>query len=192
MISPNKQNLLKLKKQKKLVGNGLKLLTEKRNSLIILFLNLAKEGKKKQIELSDLWGTFFKRYVQDFGLVNIKKLLQRLYPGVKSKIEIKQKRVSGVYLDEISLNLASGERNELKPALSNSLKNFKTIFPQFILLAQIKTNCMKISQEIIKTNRQINNLERKVEVVDFEIKYVTSALLEKSNSEKAILIKIFS
>ena len=158
MISPNKQNLLKLKKQKKLIVNGLKLLTEKRNSLIIMFLNLAKEGKEKQKNLSDLWGTFFKRYVQDFGLVNIKKLLQRLYPGVKSKIEIKQKRVSGVYLDEIALYLSNGKRNELKPAISNSLKNFKTIFPDFILLAQIKTNCMKISQEIIKTNRQINNL----------------------------------
>jgi len=192
MLSPNKQNLLMLKKQKKLVQNGLKLLSEKRNSLIVLFLNLAKNGKQKQKEVTSLWDLFFKKYIHDFGLINIKKLLQRLHPGIKSKIIIKQKRVSGVYLDEIDLTLSNEVRNGLKSSITDSLKIFKSIFPEFVLLAQMKTNCIKISQEIVKTNRQISNLERKVDEINFEIKYMTNALLEKSNAEKAVLIKIFS
>lgn len=191
MISPNKQNLLLLQKQKKLVANGLKLLTEKRNGLIVMFLELAQKGKQKQKQVSDLWSVFFKKYSQDFAMVNIKKLLKRIFPGLKSKLVVSTKRVSGVYLNEIKLNIESKDRNTLKPSINDSLSVFRKIFPEFILLAQIKTNCQKISSEIIKTNRQISNLENKIVEIDSDIKYISNALLEKSNSEKATLIKIF-
>ena len=192
MISPNKQNLLMLQKQKKLVQNGLKLLTEKRNSLIAMFLDLAKKGKLKQTQVSSLWTVFFKKYTQDFSLINIDKLMLKIHPGLKSKSIITRKRVSGVYLDNLKIHLQDKSRDNLKPTINSSLDLFRSIFPEFIDLTQIKSNCQKISQEIIKTNRQINNLENKVLEIQAQIKYINNALLEKSNSEKAILIKIFS
>lgn len=192
MISPNKQNLLFLKKQKKLVANGLKLLTEKRNSLIAIFLDLSAKGKQKQKIVSNIWSIFFKKYNQDLSLINVPKLLKNIFPPLKSKTKISTKRFSGVYLDQIELAVEDGQRQNLKPSINSSLTTFKDIFPEFIQLAQTKSNCLKISREIIRTNRQISNLENKSIEIDSQIKYIENALLEKSNAEKAILIKIFS
>lgn len=192
MISPNKQNLLMLKKQKKLVDNGLKLLTEKRNSLVITFLDLAGKGKLKQKQVGDIWSVFFKKYNQDFSLINVNQLLEFIRPPLRSKNQVTRKKFSGVYLDQLTFTIQDGDRKLLTQSVNSSLSTFKNIFPEFIALTQMKLNCKKISQEIIKTNRQISNLENKSLNIQSQIKYVENALLEKSNSEKAILIKLFS
>jgi hypothetical protein len=58
-------------------------------------------------------------------------------------------------------------------------------------LSQLKINTLRIAAEIEKTNRQIQNLEKKTEDIEAEIKFIENALNEKSNLEKATLIKIF-
>jgi vacuolar-type H+-ATPase subunit D/Vma8 len=191
MIAANKQNLLLIKGQRKSVDNGLRLLREKRSGLVIMFLKLANEGKQKQKQLSKNWLIFLNLIKKNLSLLNIKELLNQLNPKLSTKLTLKYKNVTGVHLNQLDFAIDNQPRNSLKTNLKNSLSDFNGIFPDFIKLAQLKTNCLKIATEITKTNRQISNLETKLEVMQAEIKYINAALLERSNAEKAILIKIF-
>lgn len=191
MIAANKQNLLFIKAQKKAVGNGLRLLREKRNGLVITFLKMAKEGKEKQLSLSQNWLIFLNSVKKSFSLLNILELTNELQPQLQTNLTIKHKNITGVRTNQLDLAIKANARPNLKPQIDQTFSDFTMIFPDFIKLAQLKTNCVKISNEITKTNRQISNLEKKQENMLLEIKYIVSALLEKSNSEKAILIKIF-
>lgn len=191
MVAANKQNLLLIKGQRKSVDNGLRLLREKRSGLVIMFLKLANEGKQKQKQLSKNWLIFLNLIKKNLSLLNIKELLNQLNPKLSTKLTLKYKNVTGVHLNQLDFAIDNQPRNSLKTNLKNSLSDFNGIFPDFIKLAQLKTNCLKIATEITKTNRQISNLETKLEVMQAEIKYINAALLERSNAEKAILIKIF-
>ena len=53
----------------------------------------------------------------------------------------------------------------------------------------MKLNTKRIASEILKVNRQISNLERKVEDILAQIKYIQNSLMEKENFEKSVLIK---
>ena len=191
MIAANKQNLLLVKSQKKAVDNGLRLLREKRSGLVVMFLKMAKEGKQKQQNLSQNWLIFLNQVKKSFSLLNAQELTKQLSPKVLTSLKIKHKNITGVKTNQLDLVIGKVERPKLKTNLSQTLSDFNLIFPEFIKLAQLKTNCIKVSTEITKTNRQISNLEKKLENVNTEIKYINSALLERSNSEKATLIKIF-
>lgn len=191
MIAANKQNLLLIQSQKKAVGNGLRLLREKRTGLVVMFLKMAKEGKQKQQSLSQNWLIFLNSVKKSFSLLNVAQLIKELSPKLQTSLTIKNKNITGVRTNLLDLTINGKPRPTLKPHLNQSFSDFTLIFPEFIKLAQLKTNCLKISTEITKTNRQISNLEKKLENMQLEIKYINSALLERSNSEKATLIKIF-
>jgi len=191
MIAANKQNLLLLKGQKKAVENGLRLLREKRSGLVIIFLKLASEGKQKQQQLSKNWLIYLGLINKNFSLLNLKELFQELQPKISTKLSLKSKNVTGVRLNQLDFAIENQARTTLKDNLNQNFTDFNLIFPEFIKLAQLKTNCVKISLEITKTNRQISNLENKLATMHAEIKYINSALLERSNAEKSILIKIF-
>jgi len=191
MIAANKQNLLLVKSQKKAVDNGLRLLREKRTGLVVMFLKMAREGKQKQQKLSQNWLIFLNQVKKSFSTINSQELIKQLTPKVLTKLNIKHKNITGVKTNQLDLAVGNLPRPKLKTNLSQTLSDFNLIFPEFIKLAQLKTNCLKISTEITKTNRQISNLEKKLEDISAQMKYINSALLERSNSEKATLIKIF-
>ena len=46
-----------------------------------------------------------------------------------------------------------------------------------------------MAYEILKTNRQISNIEKKIEEFTHQIKWIQSTLQEKDNLEKSTLIK---
>jgi len=191
MIAANKQNLLLVKSQKKAVDNGLRLLREKRTGLVVMFLKMAREGKQKQQKLSQNWLIFLNQVKKSFSTINSQELIKQLTPKVLTKLNIKHKNITCLKTNQLDLAVGNLPRPKLKTNLSQTLSDFNLIFPEFIKLAQLKTNCLKISTEITKTNRQISNLEKKLEDISAQMKYINSALLERSNSEKATLIKIF-
>jgi len=192
MLAPNKQNLLLVKKQKKLITNGLKLLKEKRTSLVILFLQQAKRGKQLEQQLSQDLQKVIHNYQISTIFTSLSNLLQELTSQPVLHLQIKRKRTFGVYLNQLTLALAAPNRPTLKPGLQTSLDGFARFFPLILEIAQLKLNCARIAKEIEKTNRQISNLETRLENLKSEEKFITTSLNEKQNLEKATLIKIFS
>lgn len=191
MLAPNKQNLLILKIQKKLVGNGHKLLKEKRSGLILTFLKFAKRGRDLEREVSFNLQKILKTYAGGLTFISSQSLLNFLTPIPSLNLKVAKKRISGVYVDDLNLELKIPSRKNLKTFLNQTLRAFASFFPKLVSLSNLKINCQRVAREIEKTNRQIQNLENKIENIDNEIKFIETALNEKSNLEKATLIKIF-
>jgi vacuolar-type H+-ATPase subunit D/Vma8 len=191
MIAPNKQNLLIQKNQKKLVANGYKLLKEKRAGLIVTFLEFATKGKKLEKQVSTQITSILNAYRSGLAFVSSQALFESLKSKPSLNLSISKKRVSGVYVDSLNLQTKIPKREELKFDIATSLESFGHFFPLLLELSQLKINTLRIAAEIDKTNRQIQNLERKIEDIEAEIKFIENALNEKSNLEKATLIKIF-
>lgn len=191
MLSPNKQNLLLLKSQSKVIQNGLKLLREKRAGLVVMLLDFASKGKKMEKEVQEQWSKFKPTYTSATAMVSLSELVLNFEPLPVMNLKVDKKRVSGVYLEILKIVLQPPKRLGLKKTINTTLMNFGIIFPIILKLNETKINCRKIADEIEKTNRQINNLESKVEDVNMQIKYIATALNERASHEKATLIKIF-
>jgi vacuolar-type H+-ATPase subunit D/Vma8 len=191
MLAPNKQNLLYLKKQKKVIANGLKLLREKRTSLVVMFLDLARKGRDLEQQLSRDLQQVLDRYKLSTTFASGSKLIEALAPQPALGLEVVKKRTSGVYLSHLELGLKLPERENIKLDLREGLTNFGKFFPLVLEVSQLKLNCTRISQEIEKTNRQISNLENRMEDLKAQEKFIATSLNEKANLEKATLIKLF-
>ena len=191
MLAPNKQNLLIQKNQKKLILNGYKLLKEKRAGLIITFLEFASKGKKLEKKVSSQISQILSSYRTGLTFVSSQTLFENLQSTPSLNLNVSKKRVSGVYIDSLDLQTKIPDRKDLKADIETSLKAFGWFFPILLELSQLKINTLRIAAEIEKTNRQIQNLEKKTEDIEAEIKFIENALNEKSNLEKATLIKIF-
>jgi H(+)-transporting ATP synthase subunit D len=192
MIAANKQNLLLLKSQKKLVQNGHKLLKEKRSGLIVTFLDLSKKGKELEKKISSEIKKALEIYSQSITFTDTLSLLNLLEAIPALKLNTQKKRISGVYVQNLNLQVKPPTRNKIKVGITKGLNNFAKYLPILLELIQLKLNCQKIAEEITKTNRQISNLEKKIENIEDDIKFINSALQEKQNLEKATLIKIFN
>ncbi len=192
MLAPNKQNLILLKNKVKSMNNGFKLLKEKRAGLIITFLNFAKEGKVLESHLNKDMDISLNNFKSSTVFTNNEDLSDTLSSVPSTKLRTGKKRISGVYIDKLSLTAVSPERKDLKNSIQFSFDQFTSQFPKLIELSQLKINVNKLAEEILKTNRQISNLERKIEDTHAQIKYIKSALMERENLEKSILMKLFA
>jgi vacuolar-type H+-ATPase subunit D/Vma8 len=191
MLAPNKQNLLLSKSQKKLVQNGHKLLKEKRSGLILTFLEFAQKGRDLELKVSKEMEQIMALYSSSLSFVSSIALISALLKTPATLLQVTKKRISGVYVDEIEIQIKKPKRTNIKKPIQKSLDLFAEFFPLVLELSQLKINTQKIAKEIKKTSAQISNLERKIESIEAEIKFIENTLNEKSNLEKATLIKIF-
>jgi vacuolar-type H+-ATPase subunit D/Vma8 len=191
MIAPNKQNLIQLGNQKKVTQSGYRLLKEKRAGLISYFLNLSKSGKEVELELISNTSQSISKVAKLFSIYDIYQLNKYLFGEPSTYLYVSKKRISGVYIDSIHIEISAPIKKRLKNPIQKNLKAFSHTFPLLIKLAQHKLNCNHIAEEILKTNRQIANLEKRIESITASIKYINSVLSDKENLEKGILIKLF-
>jgi vacuolar-type H+-ATPase subunit D/Vma8 len=191
MIAPNKQNLIFLKGQKKLLQNGYKLLKEKRTGLIVTFLEMANEGKDLELELRKYLSQVVANYRESTRFMSGDSISQSLLSDPKYSLSISRKRVSGVFVTLLSISMQSLGKSSLKTSLVKTFTYFNYLFPKLVSLGQKRINIIRVAAEIQKTSRQIINLERKIENTEADLKYIKMMLMEKDNFEKATLIKIF-
>jgi V/A-type H+-transporting ATPase subunit D len=191
MLAPNKQNLLLTKKRQKSVNLGLKLLKEKRTGLIKSFLDVAREGKQKQSEISSEIEDFFLKYNSKISIIDLNTLIDNLIRQPNSYMQVNKKKISGVQVENLIIQLKKSINYQLKDDIINIINKFTEYFPQIIIISQLKKTCQIISKEIERVNRQIANLETQTLQLSEDIKQIQSVLNERDNLEKATLIQLF-
>lgn len=192
MLAPNKQNLLLLKTNLKNQKNGLALLNEKRTGLIIVFLQLCNEGKQLEKNTNSKRRIIISNYLRNLLLVSPANLNLTLDKNPSVEIKLSKKKISGVQLKQINSLLNIPTNKKIRTKIQISLTSFGHIFSDLISLSQLKDNCLTLALEIKKVNRQILNLETKIEETNTNLKWIQQSLMEKSNLEKATLIKLFT
>jgi vacuolar-type H+-ATPase subunit D/Vma8 len=170
---------------------GHRLLKEKRTSLIITFMEMAQEGKRAEMTLSEQWRSFLSLYGNVMTFMSAQALVQQLPTVPCSFFDFSRKKVASVPVYALRFSLVPPNRSHLRKRVQSVLDVFADNIPMLLKVIQLKINCELLSQEIIKTNRQINNVKKRLEGVHADEKYIKNALMEKSNFEKAILINLF-
>ena len=192
MLAPNKQNLLLLKATLKSQQNGYRLLKEKRSGLILNFLQLAKQGKTIEKEVSNQRQQILSYYLLNLSLVSQTSLNTALGKTESLQLISVKKKMSGVSLTQLKAEINIPDRSYLRTKLQIALATFASLFPKIIMLSQLKSNCQLLAFEIKKVTRQISNLEQKIEQTVADLKFIKQTLDERNNLEKATLIKSFS
>jgi len=192
MLAPNKQNLLKLKNQIKTYQSGHKLLKEKQNGLIKLFLDMAPEGKNLGQQLSTELGSVVQSYLQAVTYTSTQDIEKNLPFIPVSSLQLRKRRISGVYIEQLDIDIKSPTRKKLRSTISKPMKTFGEYFPILLKVSQLRINCQRIASEIIKTNRQIANVENKIDDTNNQIKYINELLSDLENMNKATLKRIFN
>lgn len=192
-IAATKTNLLRTKKTLALVEEGHELLDEKRRLLISELTSIIHIVDKFQRDLDE---ALLKAYdVVDKAIIVMgrKKLEELSFAiDIQSSITISQKRVMGVNLPEIKLQIKENPPYYSPLGVSfytdEIIIKFKDLLTLITQLAEKKIALLRIAREVQKTIRKVNALE-KIHIPFFKetLKYIGDSLEEESRESFSML-----
>ena len=182
--APTKTNLLKLKSDLNFTRQGYDLLDQKRNILIIELLALVDQTADYQQRVDAALGKAYQALeeaVLDMGKLKVQYLSGAV--NITTDINIRYRKVMGV-----SLPVVQTEFKENPPFYSpmgtsfwidNSLKSFKEALNLLGRLSELKISVLRLANEVKKTIRKVNALE-KIAIPDLKetVRYIEGRLEE--------------
>ncbi len=194
-IAPTKTNLLKMKNELKFAQLGYDLLDQKRNILIVELLNLVDQTVDHQTRIEDALKDAFiqlEEAVLKMGKLRVLRLAGAV--NIEARIDIRTRRVMGVVLPIVNTDF-----KEHAPYFSpldtsfwidSSLKAFKDALQLMGKLAELKISVLRLADEVKKTIRKVNALE-KIAIPDLlETVTFIESRLEENEREMFVLMKM--
>ena len=193
--APTKTNLLKLKSDLKFAQQGYELLDQKRNILIIELLSLVDQTVDFQNRVENALASAYQALEQtvlDMGKLKVQYLTGAVH--IATDITVNSRRVMGVNLPVIET-----EFREYSPHYSpmgtsfwvdSALRSFKEALKLLGKLSELKISVLRLSNEVKKTIRKVNALE-KIAVPDLKetVHYIQSRL-EENERDMFVLMKM--
>ncbi|MCP3682527.1 MAG: V-type ATP synthase subunit D [bacterium] len=167
-IKPTRSELINLKKRIKLAKSGHSLLKKKRDGLILEFFKILKDAKNLRSELVENYKTAMEK-MNIVRAVESDLQVKSIAMALKDKplIELQTKNVMGVVVPEIKgkeitkalfergYGIISGSSKIDEAALA-----YEQVVESLVRAAEVETFMKKVLQEIEKTKRKVNALER--------------------------------
>lgn len=193
--APTKTNLLKLKNDLRFAQQGYELLDQKRNILIIELLALVDQAADFQARVEEALTRAYatlESAVLDMGRLKVQYLTGAV--NIATDIRVGSRRVMGVSLPVI--NTEFQERSPYySPAgtsfwIDNSLQSFKEVLMMLGKLAELKISVLRLANEVKKTIRKVNALE-KIAIPDLrETVLYIQGRLEENERDMFVLMKL--
>ncbi len=195
-VNPNRMELLKLKRRLELAIRGYKLLKDKRDALIQIFVKLVQENK----EARETFDKKMRECMNEF-------LLATLYMGENDQNSIflfpqRKTTVAAEYQNIMSVKVPRFRVKEegklytygmikASPELDNSLKKYHEIVPLMVKMAELDKAIILLTEEIEKTRRRVNALEYvMIPNLKDTIKFITMKLDEMARSANSAIMRI--
>jgi len=195
-VNPNRMVLLKLRRSLVLAERGHKLLEDKLDELIRLFLKSIQEAKKLQEETDLKTKDAFLSLL--LARTQMKKEDFERSAGVEEslKIRLETKRVMNLNLPEVAIEKIPSIFNysfiNTSCELDIALLKFLDLIPKLIRLAELHKICDILAYEIERTRRRTNALEYiLIPSLKETIDYITDRLseFERANITRLMRIK---
>ena len=193
-IAPTKSNLLSIKEQLSVAQNGYELLEQKREILVMELMRIVEQVKllEKQID-----STVEQAYP---ALKNMLKIVggdrvERIGHSVKYDFHIKETRVNtgGMNFDSIEVELP---KQQLFYSYLGSFADSDKVMVEFFKLlslltqmATIRTIAWRLANEVKKTQRRVNALDKLVIPQNRETKTYIEGVLEERERENTFVLK---
>jgi V/A-type H+-transporting ATPase subunit D len=194
-IAATKTNLLNVKKSLALTREGYELLDEKRkilinelNAVIDIAENLESELNKM---LKDAYATIDKGVVV-MGRSRAESL--SFASGIKNELTISNRRVMGVDIPMIKMEIIDHPPHHSPYGVSSYIEEatvkFKEVLKLIAQLAEKKIAVLRIAEEVFKTIRKVNALE-KIYIPNYEDTFKSiSERLDEEGRESFGMLKI--
>jgi V/A-type H+-transporting ATPase subunit D len=192
-----RMELLSIKKKIKLASKGHKLLKQKRDALISEFFALVDGLKKTRKELEEQLAIAYKSLIiaqAVSGASEVKRAADSSLP-IKA-ISASKKTIMGV-----KVPVFDWDPGDYKPSysmvststeLDTAAQNFNKVLATLVKLAEIEATVHSLAEEIKKTKRKVNALERiLIPRLQADVIYITMRLeeMERENFSRLKIIK---
>jgi V/A-type H+/Na+-transporting ATPase subunit D len=192
-FAATKTNLLKVKKSLALTQEGYELLDEKRKILLEELAAIIDSVDRYQEEVDIAMAEAYKlvdRATVALGRKRIEELSFSV--DIKSELTISQRRVMGVAVPVINLNVQDNppyySLHEVNLNVDEAILKFKEIIKLLATLAEKKITLLRLAEEAQKTIRKVKALE-KIYLPYYReaFKYISDRLDEESRDAFALL-----
>ncbi len=199
-VNPTRMELTNLKRKLVTARRGHKLLKDKRDELMRIFLEKVRENKelRKQVEegiRKANTAMSVARCVMSDKSLDVALML----PTQEMYLNVAEKNVMSVMIPEFDVKFRTADKNDIysygfaetSGDLDTAVKALSDIMPMMIRLAEVEKSCRLMADEIEKTRRRVNALEH-VMIPRYEetIKYITMKLDENERSTTTRLMKV--
>ena len=194
-LAPTKTNLLKIKDELKFAKLGYDLLDQKRNILVLELLNIVDQSVDIQNQVEKALDRAYRTLeeaVLKMGKLKLTALASAV--NIESEIKITQRRVMGVQLPVVETSFKEHPPYYSPMGTSfwidSSLKNFKEALAVMGRLAELKISITRLAQEVKKTIRKVNALEKiAIPDLDENVSYIQNRL-EETERDMFVLMKM--
>ena len=199
-VNPTRMELTRLKKKLATATRGHKLLKDKRDELMRLFLERVRENKRlrQQVEAG------ISAANKDFMLARAGMQDQvlntaLLAPKQKVSLESTTENVMSVEVPKFTFHTRSPQESDMfsygfaftSGDLDDAIQSLADVFPAMLRLAESEKACQLMAAEIEKTRRRVNALEHVIiPEAQKNIKYITMKLDENERSSQTRLMKV--
>lgn len=193
--APTKTNLLRLRNDLKFAQQGYELLDQKRNILIIELLALVDQTVDHQSRVENALAKAYKALeetVFDMGKLKVQYLTGAV--NISTDITVKSRRVMGIILPVIETEFREHSPHYSPMGTSfwidSSLSFFKEVLHLLGKLSELKISVLRLANEVKKTIRKVNALE-KIAIPDLkETVHYIEGRLEENERDMVILMKM--
>jgi V/A-type H+-transporting ATPase subunit D len=193
--APTKTNLLRLRNDLKFAQQGYELLDQKRNILIIELLALVDQTVDYQNRVENALAKAYKALeetVFDMGKLKVQYLTGAV--NINTDINVRSRKVMGVALPVIETEFTEHSPHYSPMGTSfwidSSLHFFKEVLKLLGKLSELKISVLRLANEVKKTIRKVNALE-KIAIPDLkETVHYIEGRLEENERDMVILMKM--
>lgn len=192
-IAPTKSNLLVMKEQLAVSQNGYDLLEQKREILVQELMKMVEKVRLLERELDEVTATAypaFKRMLMAAGSDQVKRIAKNVHYDFA--MQEKSVAIGGMSFDTIDVTVPP---QKLFYSLIGTYANTDDVIAKFFKLlslltqmASVRTIVWRLAEEVKKTQRRVNALDKLVIPQTKETKiYIENALEEKERENVFVL-----
>lgn len=185
-VSPTRITLLTLKKELKVAQKGYKLLKDKRDGLMKVFMSTIREARTLRESIEERLGDAFETYAAASALIHHKNLdLVFTQPGVTLSLDVATKHVMSVPVPTFEVNKEGSPFAygllESNAELDDAVAKFDAVLEDIIRLAALEKTAEQLALEIERTRRRVSALENtRIPNLTDTIRFITQQLEERA------------
>ncbi|MCL2299941.1 MAG: V-type ATP synthase subunit D [Firmicutes bacterium] len=199
-VNPTRMELQGLKRKLVTARRGHKLLKDKRDELMRIFLEMVRENRALRVEVEAALTASNRHMAVARGVMPREALDAALMlPKQALELEITEKNVMSVLIPVYQAKFRTADENDIysygyaftSSDLDDAVASLADVLPKLIRLAEVEKSCQLMAAEIEKTRRRVNALEH-VMIPQYEetIRYITMKLDENERSATTRLMKV--
>lgn len=194
-IAPTKSNLLSMKEQLSVSTNGYELLEEKREILVRELMHLVEKVKLLEKEIDKAVNEAYPAFKKMLMLEGSEQI-ERISHAVHYDFEITEKKVNLGGMGFSTMDVILPQKELFYSFMGTYANTDDTIVKFFDLLtlltqmASIRTMVWRLAEEVKRTQRRVNALDKMIIPQTIETKNYIESVLEERDRENVFVLKM--